>query len=87
MSVRVKKRLDVLNLLGETDHDMRVALDREIESMTRKYCDKGIDDLTDEQLKDALARVKTRRKKMVQGTEESLATQDVTVQYAETGIT
>lgn len=63
MSRRVKERLDALRIL--TEHIERVEIDKIVEEKTGKYCDEGIDDVSDEQLKDIVeeARRRLRKKK------------------------
>jgi len=65
MSRRVKERLMLMRVLQKTDHEDRVELDRLIEEKTGKYCDTGVDDLTDEEILDLLRAVWKRRKKKV----------------------
>jgi homospermidine synthase len=43
MSVKVREWLRRMDLLHLTNHDDRVAIDREIESWTGIYCDDAID--------------------------------------------
>ena len=68
MSRVVLERLTLLlfnkALEGIPDHDERVEIDREIEHVTHKYCDEGVKQLTDEQLKEIVERVRRRKKKV-----------------------
>ena len=65
MSRRVKERLKRMLLLLKTDHDDRVELDKKIEEKTGKYCDIGVDDLSDEEILDLLRAIWKKRKKKV----------------------
>ena len=68
MSKAVFERLQLLlfNTLLENlpDHDERVDIDKEIEKQTGKYCDEGVKQLTDEQLKEIVERVRRRKKRV-----------------------
>lgn len=61
MSIRVKARLNRLNIL--TTHEERVEIDREIERRTNVYCDTGIDKISDDELKEIVELVRRRRKR------------------------
>jgi hypothetical protein len=63
MSVRVKARLAQLAILENTDHELRVELDQEIERMTGKYCDEGVADLSDAQIRALVAMLQERRRR------------------------
>ncbi len=65
MSRRVKERLRRMRILEKTDHEDRVELDRKIEEKTGKYCDKGVDELSDEDILDLLRLIWIKRKKKV----------------------
>ena len=65
MSRRVKERLRRMLLLLKTDHEDRVELDKKIEEKTGKYCDIGVDDLSDEEILDMLRAIWKKRKKKV----------------------
>ena len=65
MSRRVKERLRRMLLLLKTDHEDRVELDKKIEEKTGKYCDIGVDDLSDEEILDLLRAIWKKRKKKV----------------------
>ncbi len=68
MSKRVKARLRSMKVLEKTDHEDRVELDRLIEEKTRKPCDEGVDDLSDEDILDLLMLIwKKRKKKVLEG--------------------
>ena len=62
MSKRVFERL--MLMLLETTHEERVEIDREIEKRTGKYCDEGVKELSDQQLKEIVEEVKRRKKKV-----------------------
>lgn len=65
MSRRVKARLRRMDILQKTDHEDRVELDKKIEAKTGKYCDTGVDDLSDEEILDLLRAIWKKRKKKV----------------------
>jgi hypothetical protein len=67
MSIRVKVRLAQLNILEATDHELRVELDQEIERMTGQYCDEGVSQLSDAQLRALVAMLQERRRRKKQG--------------------
>lgn len=64
MSIRVKMRLDRLRIF--TTHEDRVDIDKEIERRTGLYCDKGIDRISDDELRQIVEAVKAKRKKVVE---------------------
>lgn len=64
MSIRVKTRLDRLQLT--TTHENRVEIDREIESRTGLYCDKGIDQISDDELRQIVEAVRAKKKRVVE---------------------
>ncbi len=59
----MKERLTQLNILGETDHELRVALDYEIEKMTGQYCDEGVKGLSDSELRSLVSMLLERKRK------------------------
>ena len=63
MSDKVKERLMLMRVLGQTTHEDRVELDRRIEQKTGKYCDDGVADLTDEEIMELLRQIWEKRKK------------------------
>jgi hypothetical protein len=63
VSVKVQKRLSLLNLLEQTNHDIRMEIDKELESQFGGYCDDVIDRVTDDQLREVVRTVLERRKK------------------------
>ena len=68
MSRRVKERLMRMRVLVQTTHEDRVELDRRIEEKTGKYCDVGVDDLTDEEIIEILRQIwemKNKKKKPI----------------------
>ena len=64
MSIRVKRRLDLLHLL--TTHAERVDVDKEIERKTGLYCDKGIDQISDDELRRIVEAVRAKKKKVME---------------------
>ena len=48
----------------ETTHEERQEIDKEIEERTNKYCDEGIDDLTNEEFIEIISKVKRKKKKI-----------------------
>ena len=62
MSKRIRERLAQLNI-QDTTHEERLALDLEIERLTGVWCDIGNDQLTDQQFRDALARIREQLKR------------------------
>lgn len=68
MSKRVKERLRRMRILEKTDHKDRIEFDRKIEEKTGKPCDKGVDELSDEDILDLLGLMwKKRKKKVLEG--------------------
>lgn len=63
MSDRVKERLMLMRVLRQTTHDDRVELDRRIEEKTRKHCDDGVADLTDEEIMELLRQIWEEKRK------------------------
>lgn len=63
MSKWVKERLRKMELLQKTDHEDRVELDKKIEEKTGKYCDEGVDDLTDDEILELLNLIWKKKKK------------------------
>jgi len=63
MSRRVKNRLRRMEVLYRTDHEDRVELDRLIAEKTGKYCDVGVDDLSDEEFLELLRQAWEAKKK------------------------
>ncbi len=63
MSRRVKARLGWMEVLDQTTHEDRVELDRRIEEKTGKYCDDGVDELTDEEIMELLRQIWEKKKK------------------------
>jgi len=63
MSRRVKNRLRLMRVLAQTTHEDRVELDRRIEENTGKYCDDGVDELSDEEIMELLRQIWERKKK------------------------
>ena len=61
MSIRVKRRLDILKIT--TTHEDRVEIDKEIERRTNQYCDNGIDKITDAELIQIVGYIRDRKKK------------------------
>ena len=62
MSIRVHKRLRILFI--ETTNEERQEIDREIERRTKVYCDTGIDRLSDEELRQIVADIWRKKKKV-----------------------
>lgn len=54
MSKRVKEHLRRMRTLEKTDHKDRIELYQKIEEKTGKPCDKGVDELSDEDILDLL---------------------------------
>jgi hypothetical protein len=65
MSVKVKEWLRRMDLLRLTNHDDRVAIDREIESWTGVYCDDAIDRrlISENEFKKIVSSILARKKK------------------------
>lgn len=49
----------------ETTHEDRLMIDREIEARTGLYCDEGIKELTDEEFKEIINKVKKKKRVLV----------------------
>lgn len=64
MSIVVKQRVAELGI--ETTHEERIALDNIIEEMTHVYCDEGVKQLTDAEVREAVRVAKERAKKKQQ---------------------
>ena len=62
MSIRVHERLR--RLFIETTHEERQEIDREIEQRTKVYCDTGIDRISDEELRQIVADIWRKKKKV-----------------------
>jgi len=52
-----------MRVLAQTTHEDRVELDRRIEENTGKYCDDGVDELSDEEIMELLRQIWERKKK------------------------
>lgn len=63
MSRRVKERLELMRVLAQTTHEDRVELDKRIEEKTGKYCDDGVDELTDEEIMELLRQIWEEKRK------------------------
>lgn len=61
MSAKVFERLK--KMMIETDHEERQEIDREIEKLTEKWCDEGVDDLSDTHFIEIVNKIKKKRKK------------------------
>jgi len=61
MSIKVFERLK--KMLIETTHEERAKIDEEIEAKTGKYCDKGVDELSDTEFIEVVNKAKRKRKK------------------------
>jgi len=61
MSIRVFERLK--KIMIETDHEERKDIDKEIEKKTEKYCDEGVEDLSDTEFIEIVNKVKRKKKK------------------------
>ncbi len=61
MSIKVFERL--ARMMIETTHEERKEIDQEIEDKTGKYCDEGVDDLSDTEFIEILNKVKRKKKK------------------------
>lgn len=64
MSIKVFERLR--RMMIETNHEERQEIDREIEEKTGKYCDEGIDELSDSEFIELVDKVKKKKKKKVE---------------------
>jgi hypothetical protein len=62
MSIKVKLRADGLHL-KLVDHQLREILDRHIEEITNKPCDKGVADLSDKEFIKAVEEAYRRYRK------------------------
>ena len=63
MSRRVKERLMLMRVLRQTTHEDRVELDRRIEEKTGKYCDDGVDELTNKEIMELLKQIWEEKKR------------------------
>lgn len=65
MSVKVREWLKRMDLLHLTNHDDRVAIDKEIESRTGIYCDNAIDKrlISENEFKQIVRSILNRKKK------------------------
>ncbi len=63
MSIKVFERLR--ELMIETTHEERREIDEEIEERTNKYCDEGVNDLSDEEFIEIVNKIKKRKKKKI----------------------
>jgi len=63
MSTRVKQRLDAIKI--EATSAERQEIDKEIESQTKLWCDKGIDKIDDKELREIVDLVRRRKKTKV----------------------
>jgi len=61
MSVKVFERLR--KLMIETTHEERKEIDEEIEERTGKYCDEGVDELSDSEFIEIVNNIKKKIKK------------------------
>jgi len=61
MSIKVFERLR--KMLIEAAHEERVEIDKEIEKKTGKYCDEGVNELSDTEFIEIVNKVKRKRKK------------------------
>lgn len=61
MSIKVFERLK--RMMIEATREERLEIDEEIEKRTGKYCDEGVDDLSDIEFVEILNKVKKKRKK------------------------
>ncbi len=61
MSIKVFERLR--KMLIEATHEERAEIDEEIEKKTGKYCDKGVEELSDTEFIEIVNKVKRKRKK------------------------
>lgn len=53
----------MMMVLQQTTHEDRVELDKRIEEKTGKYCDDGVDELTDEEIMELLKKIWEEKKK------------------------
>jgi hypothetical protein len=63
MSIKVKEWLRRLGI--DTTHEEREEIDREIERQTRRYCDQGIELLTEAEFLAIIESVRLKRRKQV----------------------
>lgn len=65
MSRKVREWLLAFDLLGETTHEDRVEIDREIERRTKVNCDEAIEKklISKEEFKDIVAMILKKKKK------------------------
>jgi len=61
MSIKVFERLR--KMLIEATHEERADIDKEIEKKTGKYCDEGVNELSDIEFIEIVNKVKKKRKK------------------------
>ena len=61
MSIKVFERL--VKMMVETTHEERKEIDKDIEDKTGKYCDEGVDELSDTEFIEIVNKVKRKRKK------------------------
>jgi len=52
-----------MGIIGRTTHEDRMELDRRIEVKTGKYCDEGVNDMTDEEIMELLREIWARKNK------------------------
>jgi hypothetical protein len=63
MSIKVFERLR--KLMIETTHEERKEIDKEVEKKTGKYCDEGVDELSDLEFIEIVNKIKKRKKKKI----------------------
>jgi hypothetical protein len=63
MSIKVREWLRTLGI--ETTHEEREEIDREIEQRTGRYCDKGIELLSEAEFLTIVDSVRRRRRKQI----------------------
>jgi hypothetical protein len=61
MSIKVRERLRRLGI--ETTHEEREEIDREIERRTGRYCDRGVELLSEAEFLSIVESIRRRRKK------------------------
>ena len=64
MSIKVFERLR--KMMIEATHEERKEIDEEIEEKTGKYCDEGVDELSDTEFVEIVNKVKKRKKKKIE---------------------
>lgn len=64
MSIKVFERLR--KLMIETNHEEREEIDREIGEKTGKYCDEGVNELSDTEFINIINKIKKKKKKKVE---------------------